>query len=115
MTQNDIKNKQLKNYSFLKDMYRDNYFPDFLVDKGKAILIDLCVQIEKEKPKTLAELYTLTHAATNQFNDLQEEFGENDSEIETGAREAIAADFNFLAEAYGYHADSEELIGTREW
>jgi len=115
MTQNDIKNEQLKNYSFLRDMYRDPYFPDFLVDKGKVILIDLCVQIEEEKPKTLAELYKLTHAATNKFNDLEEVFLENGSEIETGARESICEDFCFLAEAYDYDADSEELVSTREW
>lgn len=115
MPQNDIKNEQLKNYCFLKNMYRDTYFPDFLVDKGKAILINLCLQIEEEKPKTLTELYKLTHAATNKFNDLEEEFGENDSEIETGARDTICEDFDFLAKAYGYEADSEELVGTREW
>jgi len=46
---------------------------------------------------------------------LQEEFYENDSEIETAARECIAMDFEFIAKSYGFEADSEELIATRDW
>lgn len=115
VTQSDIKNDTLRNYSFLKDMYRDSYFPNFLVDKGKVILIELCIQIENENPKTLPELYKLTHVATNKFNDLEGEFGENESEIETGARESIGGDFDFIAKSYGYDADVEELIATRNW
>ncbi len=90
-------------------------FPDFLVDKGKIILIELCAQIEEQAPKKLDDLYALTHRATELFNDLQEEFDENDSEIETVARECIGADFNFIATAYGFQADIEELIATRDW
>ncbi len=115
VTQMDIKNEKLKTYSFLADMYKDSYFPNFLVDKGKVILIELCILIEKEEPKTLPELYKLTHAATDKFNGLEEEFGENESEIETAARESIAGDFAFIAKAYGYDADIEELIATRDW
>lgn len=110
-----ITNETLKDYPFLQEMFDDDYFPDFLVEKGKNILIELCEQIESQKPQDLNALYALTHAATDRFNDLQEEFYENDSEIETAAREAIAADFAFLASAYGFDADTEELIATRDW
>lgn len=115
MSQSDITNEQLKGYSFLDSMYKDSYFPDFLVDKGKQILTDLCIRIEKEKPADLPALYKLTHAATDKFNDLQEEFWDNDSEIETGAREAIGEDFDFIAKAYGFEADVEMIIATRDW
>jgi Family of unknown function (DUF5713) len=58
----------------------------------------------------------LTHAATDDFNQLAEEFFEAESEIETAARECIAADFEFIANAYGFaNADVEELIATRDW
>ena len=67
-------NKQMAEYSFLKEMYEDEYFPNYLVDKGKDILIDLCKEIEIKKPQTLEELYALTHKATDRFNELQEEF-----------------------------------------
>lgn len=115
MSQSEIKEEKLRNYSFLAEMYEDAYFPDFLVDKGKKILIDLCLEIEKQQPQRVEELYVLTHAATDKFNDLSEEFDEHDSEIETAARECIGMDFEFIAEAYGFNADVEELIATRDW
>jgi Family of unknown function (DUF5713) len=108
-----ITNQSLQEYKFLADMYQDQYFPAFLVDKGKAILVRLCEKIEKERPLNTSALYTLTHAATEEFNRLAEEFDDNGSEIETAAREAIAGDF--IAKAYGFDADVEELIAPRDW
>jgi hypothetical protein len=64
-----ITNPQLQNHPFLQDMYRDAYFPDFLVDKCKQILVELCEAIEAKKPSDDAGLLKLTHAATNRFND----------------------------------------------
>ncbi|SFB77360.1 hypothetical protein SAMN05421780_101413 [Flexibacter flexilis DSM 6793] len=111
-----LHNETVKNHSFLAEMYRDGYFPNKLVDKGTAILIDLCFQIEEKQPQTLEQLYTLTHLATDKFNDLQGEFEENDSEIETVARDCIGMDFKFIATAYGFKdADVEKLIATRDW
>ena len=111
----ELENESVKNYTFLQEMYEDSYFPNKLVDKGKSILVGLCAKIEKRQPKTLEELYELTHAATDKFNDLEKAFLEADSEIETVARECIAADFEFVVTAYGFDADTEELIATREW
>jgi hypothetical protein len=111
----ELKNEKIKKYSFLEEMYEDLYFPNNIVDKGKKILINLCYEIESKKPKTLEELYKLSHKSTDEFNDLQEEFYENDSEIETAARECIAMDFEFIAKSYGFEADTEELIATRDW
>lgn len=110
-----ITNKAMAAYPFLAEMYEDDYFPNALVDKGKAILVRLCEQIEADQPESLDDLYALTHAATEEFNDLAVEFEEEDSEIETGARDAIGGDFAAIAEAYGYDAEVEELTGTREW
>ncbi|MGB0861358.1 MAG: DUF5713 family protein [Saprospiraceae bacterium] len=116
MNQSDIQNEKIKTYQILAEMYSDDFFPNFLVDKCKSILLELCSKIEKETPKNLVELYELTHAATDRFNDMENEFYENNSEIETGARECIAVDFEYIAHAYGFDdADIEELIATREW
>lgn len=110
-----LSNPEAIKYEFLKEMYEDGYFPDFLVDKGKKILMNLCFQIETIQPKSLDELYKLTHLSTDEFNDLQEEFGENESELETVARDCIAVDFENLAKIYGFDADIEELTATRDW
>jgi len=96
-------------------MYIGDYFPEFLVDKCKYVLINLCYEIENNTPRNLDELYELTHQATQYINDLEDEFFENDSEIETEAAECIALDFEYIAKSYGFEADIEELIATREW
>lgn len=96
-------------------MQEDSYFPTEQVEKGKAILLQLCETIEATKPNTLEQLYTLTHAATEEFNLLAEELEDNDSELETAARDNIGSDFAFIATTYGFEADTEELIATREW
>lgn len=112
----DLKNSTMREYHFLADMYADSYFPPHLVDKGKTILVELCYQIEQEKPADLKALYKLTHAATERFNALQHEFDANGSELETAARESIAMDFVNIAKAYHFnHADAEEMIAPREW
>ncbi|MEV4216652.1 DUF5713 family protein [Nonomuraea sp. NPDC049725] len=109
-------NQQIASHAFLKGMYQDGYYPDHVVDKGRGILLRLCERIEADGPSDLAALYALTHAATEEFNELEAEFEAAGSEIETVAREVIAEDFWFVATAYGFvDADVEELIATRDW
>jgi len=110
-----IENERLAQYPFLQAMFADGYFPDAEVDKGKAILVELCEQIETATPETLDELYALTHAATERFNALAEDFEAAGSEIETAARDCIATDFDEIARAYGFDADIEELVAPRDW
>jgi hypothetical protein len=111
-----ILNEKMQSYEFLTGMYRDGYFPDFLVDKIKGILVSLCESIEVQKPQNEASLLKLTHASTEQINQLHEEFEENDSELETGAREDMAENFEFIVRAYGFDSvDIEDVIATRDW
>jgi cytochrome c556 len=110
-----MKNPHILAHPFLHDMQQDAYFPAAQVKKGQDILRRLCEAIEQQAPATLEQLYALTHAATEEFNLLGEEFEENGSELETAARENIGADFEFIAKAYGFEADVEELIANREW
>ena len=95
-------------------MLGDSYFPKHLVQKGQALLVALAAKIEAKGPRGEA-VYALTHATTEAFNDLQEEFHEADSEIETAAREAIAGDIGFILETLGYEVDLEEAIAPRDW
>ncbi|WP_123668300.1 DUF5713 family protein [Actinocorallia herbida] len=111
-----LANERILAHEFLPELYEDDYFPDPLVDKGKAILLRLCERIERERPGDLAALYVLTHAATEEFNALDHELQAADSEIETMAREEISEDVAFIATAYGFpDADREELIAPRDW
>jgi hypothetical protein len=108
----NISNQQVTAHAFLEALYRDGYYPDRAVDRGKEILLRLCERIEARPPADLAALYMLTQAATEEFNDLQDD----DFDIETVAREEIAGEFWFIARTYGFEdVDVEELIGTRDW
>ncbi len=49
------------------------------------------------------------------INDLQEEFDENDSEIETVARECIAAAVAYILKWFDIPIDTEEAIRERDW
>ncbi|MFJ6016273.1 DUF5713 family protein [Streptomyces sp. NPDC092952] len=111
-----ITNQKVAERAFLQQLYRDDYYPDHVLDKGRAILLELCESIEAERPADLPALYALTEAATERFNLLEVEFEAAGSEIETVAREEIGEEFWFVASAYGFpEADAEELIAAREW
>lgn len=112
----ELTNQAITAHPFLKSMYDDGYFPKHLVDKGRTLLLSLCQKIEQQKPKDDASVYALTHATTEDFNALAVEFEENDSEIETAARDAIATDIEVILKAYGFaHLDLEEAIAPRDW
>ncbi|MDN3025594.1 DUF5713 family protein [Streptomyces sp. S.PB5] len=111
-----ISNQQVAAHPFLKALYEDDYYPDHVLDRGREILLRLCERIEAERPADLVALYALTHAATEEFNDLEAAFDAAGSEIETCAREEIGGQFWFVAHAYGFvDADPEELIAGRNW
>ncbi|MFF1512144.1 DUF5713 family protein [Streptomyces sp. NPDC058326] len=111
-----ITNQQVAGHAFLRQMYDDSYFPDRVVDQGKAILLRLCERVEAEQPLDLESLYALTQAATEEFNLLDREFVAAGSGIETVARERICDEFCFVASAYGFtDADAEELTSGRDW
>ncbi|ETW04486.1 hypothetical protein, variant [Aphanomyces invadans] len=96
-------------------MARDAYFPQDLVLQGKQLLERLCDDIEQAQPLTPARLLELTHATTEEFNQLEEAFEARGSMLETVARDAIGSDIGFIAAAYGFDVDVEELISNREW
>lgn len=111
-----LNNSLILEHHFLEEMYQDSYFPNHLVDQCKAILLQLCANIEQKQPQSLDELYQLSHIATEQINDMEAAFDEHDSEIETVARDCLGMDFLFIAQAYDFtDADAEDLIAPREW
>ncbi|WP_376770861.1 DUF5713 family protein [Streptomyces lonarensis] len=111
-----VENERAAGREFLALLYRDDYFPDRLLDKGREILLRLCLRIETEQPADLATLYPMAHAATEEFNTLQDEFFAAGSEFETVARDEIAGEFWFVAQTYGFtDADLEELVAPRDW
>ncbi len=103
-----------ESYILLKEMYNDVYFPDFLVDKVKELIypvIALLESGEKNKDIIQAQLDKMTLA----INDLQEEFEDNDSEIETVARDSIGVTVEYILKWFDIDIDIEDAIGERDW
>ena len=101
-------------YEFLKEMYSDDYFPDFLVDKIKAELENVIAFLETGVTD-VEQIQEKFDAMTIVVNDLQEEFEENDSEIETVARDSIAADVIEILNWFDIDIDVEDALGERDW
>lgn len=103
-----------ENYQLLAEMYRDGYFPDFLVDKVKALIqnvIDLLETSERDLNKIQKKFDEMTLA----INDLEEEFEDNDSELETVARDSIAVTVMYILKWFDIDIDVEDAIGAHDW
>lgn len=103
-----------RDYTLLEDMYQDGYFPDFLVDKVKSLIQDVIIFLETGE-KDLEKIQEKFDEMTLAINDLQEEFEDNDSEIETGARESIAETVEYILRWFDVGIDVEDAIGERDW
>ena len=101
-------------YKLLEDMYQDEYFPDFLVDKIKVLVQDVITFLETGE-RDLEKVQEKFDDMTLAINDLQEEFEDNDSEIETGARESIGETVDYILQWFDIDMDVEDAIGERDW
>ncbi|WP_338062405.1 DUF5713 family protein [Sporosarcina limicola] len=101
-------------FEYLKDMYIDGYYPNFLVDKVKAELVKV-VEFLEQGNQDVEEIQSKLDFAIHAINDLAVEFDENDSEIETVARESIAQTVEDILAFFGIEIDTEEAIRERDW
>ena len=101
-------------YKLLEDMYQDGYFPDFLVDKVKGLIQEVIAFLEMGE-RDLEKIQEKFDEMTLAINDLQEEFEDNDSEIETGARESIGETVEYILQWFDIDIDGEDAIGERDW
>lgn len=110
----EVQNNSSASFEYLKDMYIDGYYPDFLVDKVKAELVKV-VEFLEQGNQDIEEIQSKLDIAIHAINDLAEEFDENDSEIETVARESIAQTVEDILAFFGIEIDTEEAIRERDW
>ena len=111
---------------YLAEMYQDPYFPDFLVDKVKASLVEVVKFLETGERNT-DKMQKEFDIMTDKINELQNEFWDNDSEIETGARDSIAVTVDHILKHFGLVGVNErsfnsegtalgdELLRNRDW
>lgn len=103
-----------KAYKLLDRMYRDGYFPDFLVDKVKALVWDVIAFLETGEQDT-EKIQAKFDAMTLAINDLEEEFEAHDSELETEARESIGETVDYILQWFHIDIGVEAAIRERDW
>ena len=102
------------NYKLLEEMYEDGYFPDFLVDKVKDLVQEVITFLETGE-RDLENIQRKFDEMTLAINDLEEEFEQNDSELETVAREAIAETIEYILNWFEIDIDIEDALRERDW
>ena len=102
------------NYKLLDEMYQDDYYPAFLVDKVKDEIQKVIDLLESGETDTEVVQEKLDEAVLA-INDLQEEFDENESEIETVARDCIGVTIDYILKWFDIPIDMEEAIRERAW
>ena len=101
-------------FEYLKEMYDDEYYPKNLVDKVKSAIMELVVFIEKGS-HSIEQIQEALDRMTVSINNLQEEFEENDSELETVARDSIGVTVENILKHFNIDIDIEEAIRERDW
>ena len=102
------------NYKLLDEMYQDDYYPAFLVDKVKDEIQKVIDLLESGETDTEVVQEKLDEAVLA-INDLQEEFDENESEIETVARDCIGVTIDYILKWFDIPIDMEEAIREKDW
>lgn len=103
-----------ENYKLLAEMYQDGYFPDFLVDQINALFQKVITFLETGE-RDLEKIQAKFDEMTLAINDLQEAFEENDSELETVARDSIGETVDYILKWFEIDIDVEDAIGQRDW
>lgn len=101
-------------YVLCRGMAGDRYFPPFLVEKVQACLRTF-IEWVQAGTHTYLEIQEQLDKMTVAINDLQEEFEENGSEIETAARDSIGESVAYILDWFGIAIDVEDAIRERDW
>lgn len=103
-----------ENYKLLEEMYNDGYFPDFLVDKIQALIQNVIGFLESGE-RDLKKIHARFDEMILAINDLEEEFEDNDSELETVARDSIGTTVEYILRWFDIDIDVEDAIRERDW
>ena len=102
-------------YVLLQNMFEDTYYPQFLVEKIKWQFIHLSEFLEGTDVKELSLIQDKLDEFTIFINNLQQEFWDQDSEIETVASESIANTLEYILNWFKVDVGIEDALREREW
>ena len=112
--ENSLKKKEKYSFDYLTAMYRDSYYPVFLVDKIKSIIDKTVIFIENNS-SSKNKIQEKFDEMTLSINNLQREFHENESEIETIARDSISKTIEDVLQFFKIDICLEDALRKRDW
>ncbi|WP_294588001.1 DUF5713 family protein [uncultured Bacteroides sp.] len=101
-------------YVLLKEMYKDQFFPKKCVDKVAKEIKTVIVYIE-QGGHSEDHIQAKFDKMTFEINKLQACFEDNDSEIETVARESISETVEYILQYFNINIEYEEALRNRDW
>lgn len=101
-------------YVFCSDMHNDQYYPNHLVKKIQDMFLELTEWLSSNT-LSYGQIQDKMDYITRSINDLEDEFYEQESEIETVARESIGETVFYIFDYYKIDIDIEHAIREREW
>ncbi|NLK12673.1 MAG: hypothetical protein GX312_03680 [Candidatus Phytoplasma sp.] len=99
---------------YVVEMYQDDYYPNFLVNKVKTALMKVVDFLETED-HNMKKIQNRFDIAMKETNNLIDEFDENGSEIETFARESIGQTVTGIIKHLQLDLDCETAMQERDW
>ncbi len=110
-----LRNSTIREHVFLPAMRADASYPERVVNRCEDLLVHLCFDIEAEEVTEAAQLYPLAHHTITEMNKQLIDFEREGIMLDSTARETLAAEFAFIAKAYGIAFDEQELMEPRMW
>ncbi len=101
-------------YVLLEEMATDSYYPPFLVEKVREQIRPV-IQLLESGERSHNRIQDALDRMTQGINHLEAEFEENDSEIETVARDSIAVTVDYILHWFGIDIDTETALRERDW
>ena len=101
-------------FIYLAEMYADNYYPNFLVDKIRKEIEETVAYID-EGSKPYGYIQERFDKMTCAINGLIDEFIENDSDLETVASESIGETVDQILKYYSIDMNADKALREREW
>lgn len=101
-------------FDFLPGMYVDSYFPTSEVDKVKMAIQQVVIFLEKGEVST-KNIQQKLDEMTLTINELQNNFADNESELETGACGSIAETVERVLAFFEVGIDIDKALRKREW
>lgn len=110
-----LRNATIREHVFLGAMRADSRYPERVANRCEDLLIHLCFDIEAEQVTEAAGLYPLAHHTITEMNKQLIDYEREGIVLDSTAREALAAEFVFIAEAYRIATDERVLMEPRQW